>query len=236
MSSATPKPAYLPNPFYAALTSADAPFALVNGLARRFRPDLIPFAAVAKPSATALLDLVPLLLGGEEVYLTVDAGETIEPNDGLMVVSTLPGLQMRLTAALPPEELDPSVVMLANDDIGEILDLKSRAFPGYFGPRATELGSFFGIRDSENGRLVAMGGERLATFADREISAVCTDPQHVGQGHAARIVRAVIRQQAGLGTESILHVAAANKRAISLYQHLGFSISGSLDFVKLRRV
>ena len=235
MSSPTSKPAYLPNPFYSALTTADAPFAEVHGLARRFRPDIIPFAAVAKPSAEALFDLTPLLTPGEEVYLTADAGETIDPTNGLVVVSTLPGLQMRFNTAPPHDEDDPNVVMLTSEDTEQILDLKARAFPGFFGPRATELGTFFGIRDPENGRLIAMGGERLATHSDREISAVCTDPKHVGQGHAARIVRAVLRHQARLGTGSILHVTAANKRAISLYERLGFSITGSIDFVKLRR-
>src|SRR5580658_2684027 len=151
MSSSTSKPAYLPNPFYSALTTADAPFAVVHGLARRFRPDIIPFAAVPRPSAEAFFDLVPLLTPGEEVYLTADAGETIDPANGLELVSTLPGLQMRFNAAQPHEEDDPKVVMLASEDTEQMLDLKARAFPGFFGPRAAELGSFFGIRDPENG-------------------------------------------------------------------------------------
>ncbi len=236
MSAATSRFAYLPNPFFAALTTADAPFALVHGLARRFRPDIIPFAAVPETSSEALLDLVSLLTPGEEVYLTADAGETIDPTTGLEVVSTLPGLQMRFDAASLQDEEDPGVGMLASEDIQQMLDLKARAFPGFFGPRAVELGSFFGLRDPENGRLIAMGGERLATYTDREVSAVCTDPEYVGQGHAARIVRAVLRHQARLGTGSMLHVAAANKRAISLYEHVGFSHTGSIDFVKLRRI
>lgn len=236
MSSATSRPAYLPNPFYSALTTADAPFAVVHGLARRFQPDIIPFAAVSELGAEAYLDLVPLLTPGEEVYVTADAGVTIDPIDGLVVISTLPGLQMRFNAAPPKDENGPDVVTLAGEDTEQMLALKARAFPGFFGPRAGELGSFFGIRDPENGCLVAMGGERLATPMDREVSAVCTDPEYVGRGYAARIVRAVIRHQARLGTGSLLHVTATNKRAISLYEHLGFSITGSIDFVKLRRV
>lgn len=236
MSSARTELAYLPNPFYSALTTADAPFAVVHGLARRFQPDIIPFAAVPKPSAEAWEDLVPLLMLGEEIYLTADAGETIDPTNGLTVISTLPALQMRFRNAVPQVEDDPKVVLLTSEDIQPMLDLKKRAFPGFFGPRAAELGSFFGIRDPENGRLIAMGGERLATPSDREVSAVCTDPEHVGQGHAARIVRAVVRHQARLGTGSLLHVTAANKRAISLYEHLGFCITGPINFVKLKRV
>ncbi len=236
MSSATSQAAYLPNPFHAALTTVHAPFALVQGLARRFRPDVIPFAAVSEPSAEALLDLVQLLTPGEEIYLTAEAGQTIHSPNSLKVVSTLPGLQMRFNAALPPDEDDPKVVTLGNEDISQMIDLKARAFPGFFGPRAAELGSFFGIRDPESGRLVAMGGERLATDTDREISAVCTDPDYVGRGYAAQIIRVVLRHHARLGTSSLLHVTAINKRAISLYEHLGFSHTGSINFVKLRCV
>jgi ribosomal protein S18 acetylase RimI-like enzyme len=236
MSSAISIPTYLSNPVYSALTTADAPFALVHGLARRFRPDIIPFAAVPEPSAEALRDLAALLTPGEEIYLTAEAGETIASTEGLEVVSTLPGLQMRFNAATPADEDDSQVVMLANEDVEEMIDLKARAFPGFVGPRAADLGSFFGVRDPENGHLIAMGGERLATDVEREISAVCTDPAYVGQGHAARIVRAVLRHQARLGTGSILHATATNKRAISLYERLGFARTGSIDFVKLRRM
>lgn len=236
MSSATPQAAYLPNPFHAALTTADARFALVHGLARRFRPDIIPFAAIPEPSAEALFDLVSLLTPSEEIYLTAEAGQIIKSTNCLKVISTLPCLQMRFNAALPPDEDDPKVVTLVAADIDQMIDLKARAFPGFFGPRAAELGSFFGIRDPENGSLIAMGGERLATDMDREISAVCTDPEYVGRGYAARIIRAVLRHHARLGTSSLLHVTATNKRAISLYEHLGFIQTGSIDFVKLRCV
>lgn len=236
MSTAISKSAYVPNPFYSALMTADAPFAVVNGRALRFQRGIIPFAAVREPSAEALLDLVPLLDLGEEVYLTAGAGEVINPTSGLVVVSTLPGLQMRLVSAAAQDEVDPRVVALTSDDIEEMLDLKSRAFPGYFGPRATLLGRFFGVRDTESGRLIAMGGERLATHNEREISAVCTDPRQVGQGHAARIMRTVIRHQASLGTGSFLHVTAANERARALYEHLGFAVTGTIEFVKVRRV
>jgi predicted GNAT family acetyltransferase len=128
------------------------------------------------------------------------------------------------------------IVQLTPRDREEILDLKARAFPGFFGPRAPELGSFFGVRLAKTGMLVAMAGERLATFAEREISAVCTDPAFTGRGYAARAIRAVLRHQASLGCGSILHVAAENQRAISLYEYLGFRITGPIDFIKLQRL
>jgi GNAT superfamily N-acetyltransferase len=226
---------YLPNPFHSALSTADTPFALVHGLARRFQPDIVPFAAVSESSAGAFLDLVQLLTPGEEIYLTSESSETINSTKSMEVVSTTPSLQMRFTASSPPNEDDAGVLALAHEDNAEMLDLRARAFPGFFGPRASALGSFFGIRDLDNGRLIAMGGERLATDNEREISAVCTDSEHIGRGYASRIVRAILRHQTGLGAGSILYLSAANKRAFLVYERLGFRTTGALNLVKLRR-
>lgn len=236
MSFAVSQSSFLSNPFYAALTTTHAALAMRHGLARRFPSDIIPFAAVPEPSVAALLDLVRLLTPGEEVYITTDPGEAIDTTGGLEIVSTLPCLQMRFEGELLEDGDDPGVIPLASGDVDEMLALKARAFPGFFGPRAAELGSFFGVRDPETGRLVAMGGERLAFETDREISAVCTDPDHLGRGYAARIVRAVLRRHARLGVGSILHATASNQRAISLYERLGFGVTGPLAFLKLRRL
>lgn len=226
---------YLKNPFYAALMSADEPFSVSHGLARRFSPGVIPFAGVPEPSAEAFADLLALLEPGEKIYTTTDPGADVALAEGLELVKRFPGLQMRFGGRAPVDEDDPMVESLGREKTEEMLELKARAFPGYFGPRAPELGSFFGIRDAVTGRLVAMAGERLATFAEREVSAVCTDPEFLGRGYGARTVRAVLRHQARLGTGSILHVAAENKRAISLYERLGFHATGAIDFLKLRR-
>lgn len=230
-----PRLAYLPNPVYSALITAEASFASTHGVALRFQADVIPFGAVPEPTAAALSDLVPLLAHGEEIYVTTDEGQSLEPVSGLDVVSTMPGLQMRLGREAPQGAEEEGVFRLGRDDVEDMIALKARAFPGYFGPRAPELGVFFGIRDPITHQLVAMGGERLATFTDREVSAVCTDPNHLGRGYAARVVRSVLRHQARLGIGSLLHVTANNRRAIALYERLGFELTGSLDFVRLRR-
>jgi predicted GNAT family acetyltransferase len=58
--------------------------------------------------------------------------------------------------------------------------------PGPFGPRTIELGEYFGA--VEDGRLVAMAGERMAASGLREISGVCTHPDHQGRGHPNRLM------------------------------------------------
>lgn len=227
---------YLRNPFYAALMSGDERFSISHGQARRFAPGVIPFAGVPEPSTAALIDLSALLAPGEKIYTTADPGAVVALVEGLELVKRFAGFQMRFVGRAPADAEAPQVESLGGENTEEMLALKMRAFPGYFGPRAPELGSFFGVRDAATGRLVAMAGERLATFAEREVSAVCTDPDFIGRGYAARTVRAVLGHQSRLGVGSILHVAAENKRAILLYEHLGFHTTGPIDFLKLRRM
>ena len=62
--------------------------------------------------------------------------------------------------------------------------------PGPFKARTIELGTYLGIR--ENGRLVAMAGERLWIGNFREVSAVCTHPDARGRGYARALVARVV--------------------------------------------
>jgi predicted GNAT family acetyltransferase len=80
-----------------------------------------------------------------------------------------------------------------------------------------------------------MAGERLCTPTHREISAVCTHPEHTGHGYAAGLMEAVRHQQLARGTKSILHVVASNTRAISLYERLGFETAGEVLFQRFKR-
>ena len=106
-------------------------------------------------------------------------------------------------------------------------------FPGFFRPRTFILGSYFGMYVA--GQLVAMAGERIALPGYREISAVCTHPEHTGQGFASTLIRHLLHNHFLAGLHSFLHVASANLRAITLYERLGFSRSHSILIHQVRR-
>jgi ribosomal protein S18 acetylase RimI-like enzyme len=214
----------LDSPLWAALTGPQAHLAVRHGRAARFPSDVSPFAAVADGG----WDDLAVLAGDGGTVVVPGAPE--EPPPGWDLVGAIPGVQMdgsRLEVAT-----DPEAVRLGPADVPEMLDLVARTEPGPFLPRTITLGTYLGIR--RGGALVAMAGERMRPPGWSEISAVCTDPAHRGQGLAGRLVRAVgavIRER---GDVPFLHAAAANAAGIRLYEELGFTLRRELRFAALR--
>jgi predicted GNAT family acetyltransferase len=79
-----------------------------------------------------------------------------------------------------------------------------------------------------------MAGERLRLPGWTEISAVCTDPAHRGRGLATRLVRAVAAGVRERGDTPFLHAAAANARAIRLYESIGFTLRRRTTILQVR--
>ena len=238
----------LRNPFWHALTTVHTRFAVGSGmagsgsansaLALRYPANVLPFAALAEPSAPALDALAALLEPAEPVYITdLSEGRPIAVRE-LAYVSLLPGLQMilppRAVSAFP--ELSPEVAVrkLTTADASSMVALTELAFPGFFRRRTVELGSYYGIH--HRGELIAMAGERASFPGFRELSAVCTHPGHRGRGYAATLMGCLARDHAANGLCSILHVGAANTSAIRLYEQLGFKHTRSIFFHQLRRI
>ena len=142
---------------------------------------------------------------------------------------SLPGVHMVDDGldAMPDDE----AVILTSDDVPEMLDLVRRTRPGPFAQRTVELGTYLGIR--RDGRLVAMGGERMRPPGWTEISAVCTDPAYRGHGLAARIVRALGHGIRARGDTPFLHADGTNVNAIRLYESLGFVLAAQVMFTVL---
>jgi ribosomal protein S18 acetylase RimI-like enzyme len=67
-----------------------------------------------------------------------------------------------------------------------------------------------------------------------EISAVCTDPAHRGEGLATRLIRAVGHGIRARGEIPFLHTGAGNTGAIRLYESLGFRLRRRTAFLAAR--
>ena len=219
----------LDNPAWAALTTVQSDFAQGTALAKRYRPGILPFAALA-PEGTAA-DADPLMAAGESFYLigrlpTLPAHWILE--------SELPCAQMFApanTGALPP--MHETIVPLEEADKAEMFGLINRVQPGYYLPDTRQLGEYLGIR--HEGRLVAMAGERMRLTGFSELSAICTLPEYTGLGYAQRLTTELIRRQTAAGVVSFLHVARSNQRALRLYEHLGFRHRRDISFFRVRK-
>ncbi|MDR6173369.1 ribosomal protein S18 acetylase RimI-like enzyme [Nocardioides zeae] len=234
MSSPTAAPApglaLLDNPAWASLTGPHAALAVGDGPARRYAPDVSPFAGLADPLDARCWDaLAGLVPEGDAVVVT---GPGVVAAPGWQLVEHVPGVQLVATRPLDPGPTGDLRRLDADDpaDVAAMLDLTSRTRPGPFLPRTATLGTYLGLR-APDGTLVAMAGERLHPAGWTEISAVCTDPAWQGRGYAARLVAAVAAGVVARGERVLLHTGADNTRAIRLYEHLGFALRTTTSFV-----
>lgn len=213
---------------HSSLTGPHAGFAVRRGRALRYPADVAPFVALpTRPDAGAWSDLAELLGPGTVAPV---AGLRTAPPPGWRVDSEIPGVQ--LVDAGVAAATDGEAVPLGPADVPEMLALVARTRPGPFLDRTVELGTYLGFR--RRGALVAMAGERLHPPGWTEISAVCTDPAHRGEGLATRLVHALVAGIRARGESPFLHAAASNVRAIRLYQDLGFRLRMPIPFVGIR--
>ena len=207
----------LDNAAWYSLTGGHADLAEVHGRARRYPPDVSPFAALPDDAdAAAWADLAALVGPGHDVAV---AGGHVPPPSWITIAAG-EGVQLVADTVAPAE--DPRAVRLGPDDVAEMLALVERTKPGPFLARTIELGTYLGLR--QDGRLVAMAGQRLNPTGWREISAVCTDLEFRGRGYGTRLVLAVAADIVGRGERPLMHAAASNVTAVRLYETLGFRL------------
>jgi ribosomal protein S18 acetylase RimI-like enzyme len=208
----------LDNPVWSALNGDQARLGEGGSLARRFQPEVSPFAAVIAVEERPLCALRDLIaIGASAMTVTRDA---IPEAKGLRVTYLFDVLQMvDLRAAAG--EIEAAAFRLTSDDAADMLALAERTKPGPFGPRTCEMGEYIGLR--HEGRLVAMAGERMRFGRYVEISAVCVDEALRGRGIASRLMndlRLKIRQR---GSIPFLHVRSEATATIRMYEKLGFT-------------
>lgn len=185
--------------------------------AKRMLPGFPPFAAFIDKDRPDFEALRPFCDPGEVLYVCDWLGPVPA---GWLVDFEAKALQYVFEGTLPAADPAPEAVKLGPANAAAMVELAELTKPGPFGPRNLDMGEYFGI--FEAGRLAAMTGERLAVGRYREVSAVCTHPDFQGRGLARRLMEKVMRLQVARGDHPFLHVMAANDRARSLYERMGF--------------
>jgi ribosomal protein S18 acetylase RimI-like enzyme len=206
------------NPAYASLCGAHARLAQVRGRARRYPADVAPFLALpTPPSAQDWRDAAGLVEPGSFVAGRYGDAELPQGWRAVRAFDLVQMVEQRVTGVDCAE-----AIPLGAADVPEMLELVAATEPGPFLTRTIELGDYLGIR--RDGALVAMAGERFHLDGWTEISAVCTKPDHRGQGLASRLVSALIAGIQRRSERAFLHVMSTNTGAIRLYETLGFRL------------
>jgi predicted GNAT family acetyltransferase len=220
----------LDRPVWSAFTTRQAALAHRTRGALRLSTDYGPFAAMEDASPESQAALAALLTDDNPVW-TVEANEMPTP-PGTKVLRTASLYQMT-AAAIRPAPRAFEMVPLIEDDAAEMLALATLTEPGPFSHHTHRLGDFVGVK--QDGRLVAMAGERMKPDGFTEVSGVCTHPDHRGRGYAGGLMRAVAERILERGETPFLHVYASNAGAIALYETLGFTIRASIRMTILVR-
>ena len=221
----------LDRPAWNALTTRQAHLADGDARAVRLKADYGMFVAAADRSPACLAALAALVPHGDEVGM-VEAADDWPPIPGVTAeVHSVVQMMVTRPAAGTPEPFE--IVDLTDADGAEMLALATLTRPGPFRARTHQLGDFVGVK--EDGRLIAMAGERMRLPGFTEVSGVCTLPEHRGRGLAGGLMRVVMARITARGETPFLHAYAANTGAIGLYQGLGFDLRCNIVFTVLTR-
>jgi predicted GNAT family acetyltransferase len=211
---------HLARPVWSALNTGWSDLAEGDARALRLSRDHGVFGAAADRSPESLAALAALVPQDGELWLAEAEDWPVPP--GTRVAKAALCVQMIADTITPAPDRDCAIEPLGEADAAGMFALARLTVPGPYERHTHRLGAFVGVRIA--GRLVAMAGERMAVPGHREVSGVCTHPDHRGRGFAGALMRAVANRMLTRGERPFLHAYASNTGAIALYESLGFRI------------
>ncbi|PJJ83725.1 GNAT family N-acetyltransferase [Mucilaginibacter auburnensis] len=221
----------LNNPVWYALNTHNAKLAYGFDNAKYFNTDVSPFIGLRDNDIDHFDQLYPVLNEGRicllasTVLLDIPAKWT--------TIAFVPGVQMvHNNIKIPALDFHP-LKPLSESNCADMLALTQLTNPGPFGNNTIQFGHYEGIFD--DGNLVAMAGQRMHVPGYAEISAVCTHPDFTSKGYARQLLISQINRIILTGETPFLHCRSDNKRAIQLYNSLGFSERSAMHFYILKK-
>ena len=222
----------LDRPVWTMLTGRQAHLAEGDARALRIDRGYGVFGVAADPGAGAQAALAALIPDAGELWI-VEGERWPVPARAREVKRAV--LAQMVAEGPPPEPRagEPPIVALGEADALEMAALADHAKPGPWGPATHRYGPFFGIR--EDGRLLAMAGQRILGPGMAEVSGVATWEDCRGRGLARALIGHVMREMVARGETPFLHSYADNAGAIALYESLGFRIRREVHVLVIAR-
>jgi predicted GNAT family acetyltransferase len=208
----------LDNPVYNAMISGNRHLSAGTESVRYFPIEISPFVGLKEYDAHSF-GLLADMLPPKRIAVTNTTMDIIIPDSWKIVHLTM-CLQMIREVPMKPPEIQHEIVPLHAADVPLMLELNRLTNPGPFEERTIEFGNYAGIF---NGRqLIAMAGHRMHANQYVEVSAVCTHPDHTGNGYGRALMLYQAEQIVQAGNIPMLHVRTDNVNAINLYKKSGF--------------
>lgn len=221
----------LHNPVYYALCTGDQQLSFGTEQVKYYDEAVSPYAGFPDTYPNGFADLYALLPPDRKI-LYANPVPITQPG-GWFIQHHIEGLQFIYEGPAVIEASFPNIVPLKEEHVDEMIELVKLTKPGPFGKRTIDFGFYHGIFD--NGKLVAMTGQRLHVANYTEISAVCTHLNHLGKGYATALLQHQLKIILQQNEIPFLHVRADNDRAIAVYERLGFRASRPMHFYFMKK-
>lgn len=223
----------LDNPIWHALTSTDADKNIGDKELAFFDAAMAPFIGMPNWDATSQEQFYQKADPTRSWFLLI--ADEVEWIPSWEIAFTIPlyQLQCKALTSWVNTKKQPVIQPLDERHVEEMIALTALTRPGPFTKRTIEFGNYHGI--FEDGRLAAMGGERMHIGYLTEISAICTHPDFQGRGYGAAITHFLATAVFQKGETPFLHARVDNTKAIELYQQLGFEIRRTMAFYIIRQ-
>ena len=220
----------LDRPVWSALRTGWSHLAEGGEQALRLNQHYGPFGAAPDESPESLAALEEVIPPGGELWLVQRQGVLAPPGTAIQKSAAVTQMVAERIASRPRSI---EFVPLGEEDAAQMLALALLTVPGPFAALTHRLGRFIGIKQDDN--LIAMAGERMHIPGFREVSGVCTHPDHRGRGYAGALMAVVAERILDEGDTPFLHAYATNQMAIALYERLGFRVRAPMVMAVLKR-
>lgn len=203
----------------AALHGPHSKYANKTDLACAYKSGYYVFAAISENTERAYRELASLVEPGRRVAIG-GTGQPVNIPEWDHLGSPK-GHRMILDA--PFEVPDLPYEKLSIHDAPEMIALtEMSSHTENLNLEKIGIGNFYGIK--EDGRVVAMAGERLQLDGYSEVSGVCTHPDYRKRGYGGGLTLFKCKQVLDRGDIPFLGVFEENSGAVRLYLKLGFKI------------
>lgn len=223
------------NMIWNAITTGNSNIAMIEGEVGYYQQDIAPFVGLRELNTKNLAKLYDVIPVNRRVAISYT--DTI-----LLDVSKWEMLQQFYCCQMVYEEPVSSfitstsnlIVPLSKEHVPQMLELTALTKPGPFFEKTILFGNYFGIFN--DGKLVAMTGQRMHPVPYMEVSAVCTHPDYRGLGYAKALMLHVMKIILDNSFTPFLHVLTSNRTAINLYESIGFRTRRELNIDMIKKL